>query len=794
MNISLKKSNPTKLNNNIFAKQKIPFIVYLFCLFFAPPIIPHVNFILFVFLYSVIALFLKPRNRRNAVQVIQQSKMNLFVFGFLFFLLYLFIIVWTNIAIGNKVELKEYLTNFYRFFLIVPVILTCTLYVLVRCKELDYDIENFLFALILAGTLQGLMTFLAFAAPDIRQFFIMTMKNNTGETVFFKPFEVKQRFFGFANDMLDGFGYGVGILAALPFFLSFYTKKIYYLLFAPILILVPFLNVRTGLVIFSIGFLFSLPLLFEMDKKIRKHFLLVFLILVGITIIMCVAIFAFYPATMKWVVRDFVAAFKFIFTGQNARIGTNSVALWFSGRFFVFPRFPFILFGTGHTIYSVNGFAHSDIGYINDLWLVGIVGCIILYGIYGCLFARSLRFHKSKFVKYMIVFLIISLLVFQLKGRAFMANLGMILTLLISFYLKNNSTCTQMNGGNKEERSPSIKNKQLIDNIVISVVIPVYNVEKYLCRCIDSILEQSYKNLEIILIDDGSSDNSPKICDQYAKKDKRIKVIHKINEGVSAARNDAINIATGKYIAFVDSDDYVHSDFIKFLFNAICKYDADISVCSYWEVFPNNRIMTKHQKNTKQIIVMNNIEALKDIFTLPNYTTVVVWNKLYKTSLFKDNHIKYPINRRYEDDATTYKLYYYARKIVFFDEPLYYYLQNDSSFIRGKINSNRLDILKACSEIRTFVKGHNIPLLNEMEFNEVLRLFTLINLMVDKRSIDLVIWNKIRSTLLKNKRRYMKNPYMGIKQKIALYALNLGNPFYIFIRKTFVFLNNITKG
>ena len=165
---------------------------------------------------------------------------------------------------------------------------------------------------------------------------------------------------------------------------------------------------------------------------------------------------------------------------------------------------------------------------------------------------------------------------------------------------------------------------------LISIIVPIYRVEKYLNRCIDSILSQSYRNLEIILVDDGSPDNCSIICEEYAKKDKRIKVIHKKNGGLSEARNYGIEASTGDYIMFVDSDDYISKDMCKTLLINALENNADIVVCNFKEVYTD-----KVEKINKQCIkgnleVISNIEVLYKYLLKTTIDMVVVWNKLYK--------------------------------------------------------------------------------------------------------------------------------------------------------------------
>lgn len=203
------------------------------------------------------------------------------------------------------------------------------------------------------------------------------------------------------------------------------------------------------------------------------------------------------------------------------------------------------------------------------------------------------------------------------------------------------------------------------NNNLISIIIPVYNTEKYLVRCINSVLIQSYKNIEVILIDDGSTDNSYKICLGFSKLDKRIKVVKQQNSGASMARNKGVNIAKGKYIGFVDSDDIIDKDMFKTLYDNLVKYDADLSIC---EVVRFNK--EPNFNNSNNITLLNQKEALKILLEDKKICSYSV-NKLCKKELIKD--IKYPLNKMQEDVGTIYKFITTANKIVYSDSKLYGY-------------------------------------------------------------------------------------------------------------------------
>lgn len=211
---------------------------------------------------------------------------------------------------------------------------------------------------------------------------------------------------------------------------------------------------------------------------------------------------------------------------------------------------------------------------------------------------------------------------------------------------------------------------------LISVIVPVYKVERYVDRCIQSIVDQTYRNLEIILVDDGSPDRCPQICDSFAQKDDRVFVIHKHNGGLSSARNAGLEKAHGAFIGFVDSDDYIASDMYESMLTNLQKEDADIAFTSSAHVYEDGSISTKHLVQG-QYLVLNTEEAFKYI-NLPGYFGIAAWDKLVKRELL--NEICFPENVvRDEDYGFSYKLLDRARKIVYDSTPKYYYRQSQGT-------------------------------------------------------------------------------------------------------------------
>ena len=221
-------------------------------------------------------------------------------------------------------------------------------------------------------------------------------------------------------------------------------------------------------------------------------------------------------------------------------------------------------------------------------------------------------------------------------------------------------------------------------NPKISVIIPVYNVGKYLKRCIDSIIQQNYDNLEIILVDDGSSDNSGKICDEYVVIDKRIIVIHKSNGGLSDARNKGLDICTGEYISFVDSDDWIEKDFYKFAVNNLG--ENDLLIFDYYLTDGKNKKCINTLSKSRKLTVEECLLELSKA-NIQSYA----WNKLYKRELFLS--IRFPKGRNYEDQAIMHLIMHNCNRIKYFNKAFYNYYQNQNSITHTVNLKNYRDFL-----------------------------------------------------------------------------------------------------
>lgn len=219
---------------------------------------------------------------------------------------------------------------------------------------------------------------------------------------------------------------------------------------------------------------------------------------------------------------------------------------------------------------------------------------------------------------------------------------------------------------------------------LISVIVPVYNMELYLDRCMKSILEQTYSNLEIILVDDGSTDKSPRMCDEYSKQDSRIKVIHKKNGGLSDARNAGLAIATGTYIGYVDSDDWIELDMYERMYTACVEHHADVAVCRYASVFPDET----YKAGTGETRVFDREELVEHYLKDDEHVIIYnsVWSKLFSKSIVEGE--LFPVGHNSEDIMYTTKSFCKAKRAVYIDSPLYNYVQNREGSI---MNTNRTD-------------------------------------------------------------------------------------------------------
>ena len=305
----------------------------------------------------------------------------------------------------------------------------------------------------------------------------------------------------------------------------------------------------------------------------------------------------------------------------------------------------------------------------------------------------------------------------------------------------------------------------------ISVIIPVYKVEKYLDRCIQSVVSQTYHDLEIILVDDGSPDRCGKICDEWAEKDGRIKVIHKKNGGLSDARNAGLDIASGSLIGFVDSDDYIHPEMYQRLYETLINQGADLAVCGLYRIRELDGEIVRSEIPCKDQVI-DSREALRNTCYSACYMSV--WNKLYRRTLFSCN--RFLSGKISEDIFIMPGIYSECTKIALLSSPYYFYVQTPNSICRSALKVKNLDSVEAYYNMLLFCERNGYPdLLQE----------------ISAKMTDLFIWqrNRIHKIEPSEKKRFreiksmVRYGYLRYGKQIrAVHKINIEFPaFYSFL-------------
>lgn len=307
----------------------------------------------------------------------------------------------------------------------------------------------------------------------------------------------------------------------------------------------------------------------------------------------------------------------------------------------------------------------------------------------------------------------------------------------------------------------------------ISVIVPVYNVEQYLERCVDSIINQTYTNLEIILVNDGSTDNSGKLCDKLAKKDERIRVIHKENGGLSDARNRGIDEAESDLVGFIDSDDYIDSDMYEVLLKNLNNTDADLSMCALYDVYNNT---PEAQVTNKETWELSSEQAIKMVMEAKILSVTAV-NKLYRKSLFSD--LKFEVGKIAEDAFIMIKLLDKCEKIVATNEKKYYYVHRENSITTQKFSTKFLNVIEA------YEQNSNIILEKYPKLKDVAQtrmnwayFYVLDRLLLDDNYNDKELENKLISYLKNHRKDILNDPLFTKGRKIGFITLLLNRNLY----------------
>lgn len=313
---------------------------------------------------------------------------------------------------------------------------------------------------------------------------------------------------------------------------------------------------------------------------------------------------------------------------------------------------------------------------------------------------------------------------------------------------------------------------------LISVILPIYNVEKYLPKCMESLLAQTYYNLELVMVDDESGELCSTLCDEYASRDKRIKVYHKKNGGLSDARNYGISHSSGEYITCIDPDDYVDKDYVEYLYTLLKKYQCLMSICQHRVRYDNGTVRDYGAKGDEVISTEKCLERML-------YHDVIdtsAWAKLYHRSLFQD--VSYPVGKLFEDIGTTYRLMVQCNKIAVGYESKYNYIFHENSIVNSDFSPNKLDLIEMTDKMAQDVLRIYPKLESATKRRQVYARFSTLNQMLDTTNYD-AEKKEIISYIKENKSNVLKNPRTPKRDKVALLLISCGYRYYRFFWKEY---------
>ena len=316
---------------------------------------------------------------------------------------------------------------------------------------------------------------------------------------------------------------------------------------------------------------------------------------------------------------------------------------------------------------------------------------------------------------------------------------------------------------------------------LISVVIPVFNTEKYVNKCVNSFISQTYKNIEIILVDDGSTDSSSEICDNFKKQDSRIKVIHKKNGGLSDARNAGIKESKGKYITFFDSDDYVDADYISYLYALIKENGSQISSCAYSVVNEKEEVLFSIAGKNDECI--DKEEFLKKMLNEDGITVSACF-KLYEKKML--DNILFPYGKICEDNGTTYKIIEKTnKKIAYGCTPKGYYVMRNGSITNSKFNLRKLDMIELTDEMCDFLSKRHPNLNDYITRRRIYARFNILRQLNPKDKETKELKNSLISYILKNKKFIIFNKIVPVRDKIACTLLIINKRLFFYCWKIY---------
>ncbi|WP_305084316.1 hypothetical protein [uncultured Faecalibaculum sp.] len=433
----------------LLTKEKIDMVsysLYLFILVFAPPIVPYPHLLLTIFSFLMLATAYK----RKVWIVLKRSGIYNWILASSLLAMYTVCIpLPISMFCNDIVNTTHYISIINRYGVLMVTVSVCLTYLLCKTDKDGYNYEFLLESLINAGLIEGICAALAFLFPGVKNIFIFFMKEFSESYLYSNTWYITVRSYGFASTLVDVFGLGIGLIAGISFFYGV-TKKKKYIIKSIIIAIATLLNSRTGLIVYLLAIIISF--LFMINGKNIKRILtvlcaIVFLSVCGLELL---KIMSTNEYTAGWFSSGINSITSFFDGTKSNNGGSDAMSLLFQNKFWKWPSFPRILVGTGHSLYLAQGYSHSDVGYVNEVWVFGIFGCAILYGeIVKLCRAMTLKANKDIF-KFSSVFLLVAYFFFNIKGGALGYNPGavaMFVVVFITIYFNNKNTENKTESG-----------------------------------------------------------------------------------------------------------------------------------------------------------------------------------------------------------------------------------------------------------------------------------------------------------------------------------------------------------
>lgn len=433
-----------------YAGRVMLFLVF-FVFLFSPPVVSNINVLLILSALCSVSIALRYWGRfKEFVELLRQG--GVIGFASVFMAAVAWLLLAMVMSLGEPVDYLSQARLIYRFFLIVPIALIVVVWIvdtMGRGRPKDMT-RSVIWYIVAAFLLQAIIAVISLALPYIKETLVDIMATNTGSSVFNNQYELSRRFYGFANSMLDSFGYAIGLTTVMLATSAIYYRKYALLILTAPLILLALLNARTSFVIMLLGACLTVAVggwTLLRGKSVDADKMKTLIGVTAISTLSLSAIFFVVNLVNPTVISSTITAFERLFYSLVG-LGDNPL---FSADFWQLPEsLAALMIGTGHTAFSIEGIKHSDVGYINDLWAFGVIGTVILYSSIALLFLPVLR-RGSNYEKFLAVFLILALVIFQIKGRAFLANPGMLITILMGVVMNLRINRDKVLGGGKDE-------------------------------------------------------------------------------------------------------------------------------------------------------------------------------------------------------------------------------------------------------------------------------------------------------------------------------------------------------